>query len=203
MSDTSSPMEKKPETGTAAVSLALIVFGRDKDKKPHASAFPEADAPLATKAADLMGMRTLAVETEEHRSIASQLPLGRVFASGKGFVPFVKKGLYERLSALAGPAIAAPAGNAAVEADSLLAGDEGDASTSAEQRPTCWTEITAGSTVLVHGGGEDGWFEAEVVEAKADDLFTLRWRDWPDLPILVRTRAHIALLNPHVLSAVD
>lgn len=118
-------------------------------------------------------------------------------------MPFVKKGLYERLSALAGPAIAAPAGNAAVEADSLLKGDECDASTSAEQRPTCWTEITVGSTVLVHGGGEDGWFEAEVVEAKADDLFTLRWRDWPDLPILVRTRAHIALLNPHVLSAVD
>ncbi|KQP94360.1 hypothetical protein ASF60_13020 [Methylobacterium sp. Leaf113] len=196
-------MEKKPETGTAAVSLALIVFGRDKDGKPHASAFAEADATLATKAADLMGMRTLAVETEEHRSIASQLPLGRVFASGKGFVPFVKKGLYERLSALAGPAITAADDTAPINADAVPEGDGCEASKSAEQRPVSWSEITAGSTVLVHGGGEDGWFEAEVVEAKADDLFTLRWRDWPELPILVRTRSHIALLNPYVPSAAD
>ncbi|KQP80732.1 hypothetical protein ASF60_22495 [Methylobacterium sp. Leaf113] len=86
-------MEKKPEIGTAAASLALIVFGRDKDGKPHASAFTEADATLATKAADLMGMRTVTVNTEEHRLIASQLPLGRVFASGKGFCAVRQKGL--------------------------------------------------------------------------------------------------------------
>lgn len=203
MSDITSPTEMNQESAATSANLVLVVFGHDKDGKPHASAFAEADATLAIKAADLMGMRTLTVDTEEHRSIASQLPLGRVFASGKGFVPFVKKGLYERLSALAGPAITAADDIAPINADAVPEGDGCEASTSAEQRPVSWSEITAGSTVLVHGGGEDGWFEAEVVEAKANDLFTLRWRDWPELPILVRTRSHIALLNPHVPSAAD
>ena len=203
MSDITPPTETKQECPATTANLVLMVFGQDKDGKPHAAAFTEADATLAIKAADLMGMRTLTVDTEEHRSIAFLLPLGRVFASGKGFVPFVKKGLYERLSALAGPAITAADDTAPINADAVPEGDGCEASKSAEQRPVSWSEITAGSTVLVHGGGEDGWFEAEVVEAKADDLFTLRWRDWPELPILVRTRSHIALLNPHVPSAAD
>lgn len=93
MSDIPSPTETKQESAATSANLVLVVFGQDKDGKPHASSFAETDATLATKAADLMGMRTLAVETEEHRSIASQLPLGRVFASGKVFRAVRKKGL--------------------------------------------------------------------------------------------------------------
>lgn len=203
MSDISSPTETKQESAAKSANLVLMVFGQDKDGKPHASAFTEADATLATKAADMMSMRTLAVVTEEHRLIASQLPLGRVFASGKGFVPFVKKGLYERLCALDGPPTATSAASTAPEAKALPLLLAADATEAAEQRPASWSEITAGSTVLIHGGGDDGWFEAEVIEVKADDLFTLRWRDWPELPIEVRNHAHIALLNPHVQSAVN
>lgn len=201
MNDTSSPSATKQGCALGPPKLALIVFGRDKDGKPHASTFSEVDAALATRAASLMGMRTLAVVTDEHRSVASQLPLGRVFASGRGFVPFVKKGLYERLSALADPASEGDAVLSSPGSENLQQRPGGDASEAAEQRPTTWSEITAGSMVLIHGGGDDGWFEAEVVEAKADDLFTLRWRDWPDLPIMIRTRAHIALLNPVAPSA--
>ena len=36
---------------------------------------------------------------------------------------------------------------------------------------------------------------AVVLEAKAD-LFTLKWRDWPDLPSFVRRRWQLALLHP-------
>jgi hypothetical protein len=75
----------------------LIVFGKDDADKPHASAFESADARLARKAAELMGMYALPVETEGLRALASQLPEGRVFASGKAFVPFVKASLFDEL----------------------------------------------------------------------------------------------------------
>lgn len=142
-----------------------------------------------------MGMRTLAIETDEHRALAAQLPQGRVFASGKGFVPFVKKGLYDRLSTLAGPATAASDTLKAARPDGTAQRPGGDVAAE-EHRPTDWTSIIAGSTVLVHGGGEDGWFEAKVVEVKTENLLVLRWRDWPELPVLVRTLAHVALLSP-------
>lgn len=186
-------------TSPETVVPALIVFGLDGAGKPHASWFGEFDAPLATKAARLMAMTAIAITSDEHRTLASQLPEGRVFASGRGFVPFVKKALYDRLVSLGGPNLAptltdlhragagpVPSGSADTQA--------------AEHRPEDWSEIQAGSTVLIHGGGEDGWFEAEVIETKLDDLVSLRWRDWPDLPILVRRHEDIALLNP--LSAI-
>src|SRR5215217_6420515 len=60
----------------------VVVFGRDEAGKPHASWFDAESAELAVKAADLMQMRILRVETEEQRDLARQLAPGRVFASG-------------------------------------------------------------------------------------------------------------------------
>lgn len=76
---------------------ALIVLGRDEADRPHASAFGEADAALARKAADIMGMYAIPVETDDLRALAARLPEGRVFASGKAFVPFVKASLFDEL----------------------------------------------------------------------------------------------------------
>jgi hypothetical protein len=71
-------------------ATALIVFGRDNGGKPHASRFDASEAELAEKAAGLMGMQVLRPETGEQRALAAKLPKGRVFASGRAFVPFVK-----------------------------------------------------------------------------------------------------------------
>src|SRR5215203_566666 len=84
--------------------VALVVFGLDATGKPHASAFDGADADLAEKAAGLMGMHALRPETDEQRQIAAKLPRGRVFASGRAFVPFVRAPLYEALTAFGGVA---------------------------------------------------------------------------------------------------
>jgi hypothetical protein len=40
------------------------------------------------------------------------------------------------------------------------------------------------------------WFEAEVVAVQGEDLFTLRWRDWPELPPVVRRRVQLGLMHP-------
>lgn len=76
---------------------ALIVLGRDEADRPHASAFGEADAALARKAADIMGMYAIPVETDDLRELAARLPEGRVFTSGKAFVPFVKASMFDEL----------------------------------------------------------------------------------------------------------
>ncbi len=83
---------------------SVVVFGRDEAGKPHASWFDAESADLAVKAADLMQMRVLKVETEEHKALARQLARGRVFATGRAFTPFARESLYRQLVELAGGA---------------------------------------------------------------------------------------------------
>ena len=80
--------QAKPKDRTDAT--AAVVFGLDDAGKPHASAFTAHDAELAEKAAALMGMRVLRPGTDEQRALAAKLPKGRVFGSGRAFVPFVE-----------------------------------------------------------------------------------------------------------------
>ena len=82
----------------------IVVFGRDEAGKPHASWFDAASADLALKAADLMNMRVLKVETEEQKALARQMTRGRVFATGRAFMPFARESLYRKLVELAGGA---------------------------------------------------------------------------------------------------
>lgn len=85
------------QAGKDKPAPALIVLGRDEADRPHASAFGEADAALARNAAEIMGMYAIPVETDDLRGLAARLPEGRVFASGKAFVPFVKASLFDEL----------------------------------------------------------------------------------------------------------
>jgi hypothetical protein len=82
----------------------LVVFGPDEAGKPHASWFDAQSAELAVKAAELMQMRVLKIETEEHKALARQLARGRVFATGRAFTPFARANLYSKLVELAGGA---------------------------------------------------------------------------------------------------
>ena len=57
--------------------------------------------------------------------------------------------------------------------------------------------------VLITEGEEDGWYEAVVVASKPGGEFTLQWRDWPDLPLLMRRREEMALLHPNAAAAAE
>ena len=89
------------EKTSAAEIPAVILFGKDETSKPHASYFHEADLAGALNAATLMKMKVLRTDTDERRAVAAELPQGRVFASGRAFVPFVAAPVYQRLVALA------------------------------------------------------------------------------------------------------
>src|SRR5918994_7152786 len=79
----------------------VVLFGRSETGKARASAFGHSEAELARKAAELMDLRLLPVRTDAERALAAKLPRGRVFASGRAFVPFVKDALLTELQAAA------------------------------------------------------------------------------------------------------
>ena len=62
--------QAKPDPADAP---ALVVFGRDKGGKAHASSFTQGEADLATKAAELMGLRLLPVRTDTERALAAKV----------------------------------------------------------------------------------------------------------------------------------
>ena len=62
--------------------------------------------------------------------------------------------------------------------------------------PRSWAEITSDHLVLACEDGPLGqWWEAIVVSQQGDTS-TLRWRDYSDLPTIVRHRQALALLHP-------
>lgn len=90
---------ERPEAKPPAVSLPTLIVGLDDRGRPHASRFAVADADVVERAAAMMGMTTLSVESAGLAELAAKLPAGRLFASGKAFVPFVGQELYRRLEA--------------------------------------------------------------------------------------------------------
>ena len=196
---------------------SLVVFGRDEGGKPRASWFDAVSADLARKAADLMKMRVLKIETEEQKAVARQLPPGRVFASGRAFTPFARASLYSKLVELAGGATGLTTVQAyadfSVDGVQALAAARNEAEDAAADpvkasepaapapaltptvspRPRAWDEIGIGSLVLATVGVEDGWWESVVLGLNGE-MFTLKWRDFPGERTFVRRRAELALL---------
>ncbi|WP_243917355.1 hypothetical protein [Methylobacterium sp. E-065] len=188
---------------------ALVVFGADKGGKPHAAWFPTPDVSLATKAAATIGFRALVLCDDAQRSAATDLPQGRVFSSGRAFVPFVDKEVYQRLQALAGGLVGSDTTTIRLAAQSFEkpadsdGGGFGGSSPADPRYPRSWAGIAIGSLVLITEGEEDGWYEAVVVASKPGGEFTLQWRDWPDLPMLMRRRDEMALLHPNAAAEAE
>ena len=180
----------KAATNTDTAEPALIVFGLDDAKKAHASWFGPLDAELAERAAGLMRMRALRVVCDEHRQVALELPQGRIFESGKGFVPFAKMAAYERLSGF-GEAF----DPAAPEVEPVALPPV------ATSVPKTWEEISIGSLVLACEGEMQGWFESIVVALPGDDLVELRWRDWPEEPVIARRVGDLGLIHATLIAA--
>lgn len=125
------PAVPKPDwSGSPRPSAAVIVLGRDDAGKPHASAFGEAERIQAKRAARKMGMALITVDpaNADLITLAVGLPIGKVFASGKAFVPFVKGSTFDQLE----PFITQTADDLAsdpeaAEPEGGEAGDDGDA----------------------------------------------------------------------------
>jgi hypothetical protein len=64
------------------------------------------------------------------------------------------------------------------------------------EHPDSWATIKVGSLVLATENRVEGWFDAIVTEANPSDMFTLKWRDFPDLEPFLRHRSNLALMFP-------
>ncbi|MER9740905.1 hypothetical protein [Mesorhizobium sp. M0187] len=193
---------------------SLIVFGRDDTRKPHASVFLLPEVEAAESAARLMGMHSHRVEPGEAPEIVMRLPAGKLFDSGKAFVPFVKSEVYTRIAALAGVADERDGGpgddeaanspeNASAGSPEAVAGHgEGGGGGGAVggNGSDLWAKLTVGDVVLASEGPDEGYFEARIMKAKAKGIFTLKFRDYPDAPQVDRSYYQLGLIHPRQLA---
>jgi hypothetical protein len=175
------PATKPAPEASAQSSATLIVLGYDDQQKPRGARFVGADPDLVKKAAAALDLKVYEVApSSDLADVAKKLPVGRIHASGQGLVPNVGQDLYSEVLVALAVHIR--------EADD-------PATPVAKGLPKTWDEIGPGHLVVAQETLEYGWWEAIVI-ARAGDMFTLRYRDFPKLPKFVRPRSAIALMNP-------
>jgi hypothetical protein len=136
----------------------LVLFGIDSRGKPKGARFGREHASLAIKAATQLQLNVLASNDPKVAEIAARLPVGRVHATGRTFVPFIRRDLYDKLVAAAPngnlhqPPTPPPAGGASGNAaGSRPAG-------SPPNLPRNWHEVGLGDLVVAQEQDpEDGW----------------------------------------------
>ena len=162
------------KTADTAESKILVLYGVDEHGKPRAARFTDANSDLVAKAGKTMALQTATITTEDQSGIAMKLPVGRLYANGKSFVPHIRRDLFAKLNAaLSGEPNGSPG------------------------LPRSWDEIAAGHMVIAQETLEDGWWEAIVLD-RTGDMVTLKWRDYPRVQKFKRNVAAVALIRPLV-----
>lgn len=188
-----------------AAGPALIVLGRDNAAKAHASVFTADQILQARAAAAAMGMMVLPILTDEQRALAYRLPAGKIFSSGRAFVPFVKGALYDQLIAHVPlkdevrPLRLVKQEDAPSEAEGGATGPDASPEARPDKSPPLsmpadWSGIAVGSVVLANESPDEGWWAAVVTNIEGH-LVNLRWRDY-DQSSVVRPITELALMHP-------
>ena len=176
----------------------IVVLGIDVDGKPHASRFAQRDAQFVLRAAELMGFHVIHVppENAELHAVAEGLPVGKIYATGRAFVPFVGRAAFDNLTTLVEGGVTivqrgtSGAGLVRPRADMFTT----DAISTAD---ALWSKIEVGTQVLaeepeLYG---PGWWQGVVVAVNGNDL-TVRWLDDTDEDPIKVERRHVALRHP-------
>ena len=173
-------------------TASVIVFGVDDHDKPRAAVFRGKTADAARKAADQMKLRALAATTAEAQAIVAKLPAGRIQPDGQGFVPYVRRDLYDQVVVIAD---GLPTPQAAAADNRSPASNDPPPGKTAPGLPRTWDDIATGHVVIAQDDDADeGWWEAVVLDRK-NDVLTLRWRDYPKYKPFTRHVSAVALLN--------
>ncbi|MEH2565587.1 hypothetical protein [Bradyrhizobium sp. AZCC 2289] len=187
-------MGKQPEKKTANAPDKLFVFGLDEDGKPRGARFAEFNEKVVSAAAQ-MKLASVHPASPAVAEIGMKLPVGRLYASGKAFVPPVRRDLLGKLKA----ALEAPGDESQVQQPApAQAAEKAKAASGvvAAGLPRTWGSIEVGQLVLVEDDDPGyGWWPCLVTE-RNKDVLTLRLRDYPDKGTYVRHIAQVGLVNP-------
>ena len=172
----------------------LIVLGRDEAGKPRAARFPTGHDGLVAKAAKAMNLAVCKADGEVLAELAKKLPPGRLYSTGRGFVPAVGRSLYDKLVEQL-----KLAGQPVPDETDQPSDDRPGAAQAAPGLPTSWDDIAVGHLVIAQEALDDGWWEA-IVLGRDGDMLTLKWRDYPWQPNVLRHIGSVALLKPTPVS---
>lgn len=193
-------MTAKANKKDSASADQLFVLGLDDAGKPRGARFKDHLDRTVSIALD-MKLTCIHPASTAFAELGMRLPQGRIYASGKAFVPNIRRDLYDKLNAILAqsgdgssihrlenppnqPATSDPAPDNVPCVSPTIGG-----------LPRSWESVGVGHMVLIHESPEDGWWEAVVV-AREDQVLTLRFRDYPKQPTIVRHLSAVALVNP-------
>jgi hypothetical protein len=176
----------------------VVVLGIDVQHKPHASRFDVRDIAFVLRAAKMMNFEIIRVlpKQKELHAIAAKLPMGKIFASGRAFVPFVGRAAFDKLATLIERDIISDAGEE--HQTGMVHPPAGLFSTEAvETANTLWSKIDIGTVVLAAQPELYGptWWQGVVVAVDGDQL-TLRWVDYPEDEAICASRTEVCLPHP-------
>lgn len=175
-----------------------LVYGLDKDGKPRGGRYPVLRDDFVSAAMD-MNFQLLPV-SEELAPLAAKLPLGRIYASGRVFIPPIRRPLFDKLQ----EAYRAWQGQGVVQQDTPVEPDRQAQRVrapvnfepeSVDHLPADWDGIAVGDLVIAPISPEEGWW-CSIVTEREEDLLTLRYRDYPKKPTFVRHISTIARVRP-------
>ena len=124
-----------------------------------------------------MKLEVFGTDAPKLRRALKKLPLGKIYASGWGFVPNVRRNQFDSLL-------------------NIIRSADPDATEPAAKTnlPSSWDAIAVGHLVLGQAdSAAEGWWPAIVVKTDRD-MLTLQARDFPKAPTVVRHRSAVALL---------
>jgi hypothetical protein len=197
-------MAKKGEKQDAAFANPVFAFGLDENGKPRGAKFLQGLNDDLVNAALRMNCRVIQNHSAALTALGMKLPVGRVYASGKAFIPNIRRDLYDKLEAVRQEAPEQVEGivpvNLATEPPAASESTDKPAnvpctSPMASGLPKSWDSIGVGQMVLAYEGPGEGWWEAVVVK-REEEILTLRYRDYPKVPNFQRHLTTVALINP-------
>lgn len=188
-------MGKQSEKKSADTPDQFFVFGVDSTGKPRGARFSDFN-DRALKFALEIGMVGVHPASPEFTEHAMKLPAGRLYASGKAFIPNIRRDAVEKLNK-----ILSSVGDESQQHRLSPPNEPTQNSTGelpiASGLPTSWNSIEVGQVVLAEEDEVNEGYWACIVVKREADILTLRLRDFPkQRQQYVRHVAQVALIYP-------